>query len=41
VSGVKTSRSKPQKLWRRYSGNGEVPEQLKLAVEKVLRAARS
>ena len=40
VSGVKTSRSKPQKLWRRYRGNGEVPEPLKLAVDKVLLAAR-
>jgi predicted ATP-dependent endonuclease of OLD family len=44
VSGVKASgraRAKPHKAWRRYRGNGEVPEPLKLAVEKVLRAARS
>jgi predicted ATP-dependent endonuclease of OLD family len=41
VSGVKTSRSKPRKLWSRYRGTGEVPEPLKLAVEKVVRAARS
>jgi putative ATP-dependent endonuclease of the OLD family len=41
VSGVKASRSsKPERLWRRYRGNGEVPEPLKLAVEKVLRAVR-
>jgi predicted ATP-dependent endonuclease of OLD family len=42
VSGVKATRSgrKPQRAWRRYRGNGEVPEPLKVAVEKVLRAAR-
>jgi predicted ATP-dependent endonuclease of OLD family len=43
VSGVRSgSRSrKPHKAWRRYSGNGDVPEPLKVAVEKVLRAARA
>jgi putative ATP-dependent endonuclease of the OLD family len=40
VSGVKTGRSKPERLWRRYRGNGEVPEPLKLAVDKVVAAAR-
>ena len=41
VSGVRTSRGKPQALVRRYRGNGEVPAPLELAVEKVLRAARA
>jgi len=42
VSGVRVTRSgrKPQRAWRRYRGNGEVPAPLKVAVEKVLRAAR-
>jgi CRISPR-associated exonuclease Cas4 len=42
VSGVSArGRSrKPQKAWRRYSGNGDVPAPLKRAVEKVLQAAR-
>ncbi|SRR5579871_5691339 len=40
VSGVRTSRSKPRTAWRRYRGNGQVPEPLKLVVDKVLRAAR-
>ena len=41
VSGVSArGRSrKPRKAYRRYSGNGEVPPELRLAVEKVLRAA--
>ncbi|HET7572231.1 MAG TPA: TOPRIM nucleotidyl transferase/hydrolase domain-containing protein [Gaiellaceae bacterium] len=44
VSGVRAgsrARAKPRKAVRRYRGNGEVPEPLKLAVEKVLRAART
>ena len=43
VSGVKTSNRgrKPQKAWRRYHGNGEVPDQLKTVVEKVLKAAQA
>jgi predicted ATP-dependent endonuclease of OLD family len=42
VSGVKTTNRarKPQQAWRRYRGNGSVPDPLKVAVEKVLRAAR-
>jgi len=42
VLGVRSgSRAgKPQKAWRRYRGNGEVPEPLRVAVEKVLRGAR-
>ena len=42
VSGV-SSRGKgrkPRKAYRRYSGNGEVPAELRVAVEKVLKAAR-
>jgi predicted ATP-dependent endonuclease of OLD family len=42
VSGVNAGRSrKPRNAYRRYFANGDVPEPLKLAVEKVLRAARS
>jgi predicted ATPase len=43
VSGVKPSSRgrKPQKAWQRYHRNGDVPEPLKVVVEKVLRAARS
>ena len=43
VSGFKaSSRSrKPQKAWRQFKGNGEVPPELRVAVEKVVRAARS
>jgi predicted ATPase len=43
VSGVSArGRSrKPQKAYRRYTGNGDVPEPLRQAVEKVLKAARS
>jgi CRISPR-associated exonuclease Cas4 len=42
VSGVSArGRSrKPRKAYRRYNANGEVPEPLRTAVEKVLRAAR-
>ena len=43
VSGVNTKgrTRKPHRAYRRYSGNGKVPEPLQVAVEKVLRAARS
>jgi predicted ATPase len=43
VSGFKASARgrKPQKAWQRYRGNGEVPEPLKVVVDKVLKAARS
>ncbi|MDX6480062.1 MAG: putative ATP-dependent endonuclease of the family [Gaiellaceae bacterium] len=43
VAGFKSSsRSrKPQKAWRQFQGNGAVPPELRLAVEKVVRAARS
>jgi predicted ATP-dependent endonuclease of OLD family len=42
VSGVSTRGRgrKPRNAYRRYTGNGEVPEPLRAAVEKVLRAAR-
>jgi predicted ATP-dependent endonuclease of OLD family len=42
VSGLRTrgKANKPRKAYRRYTGNGEVPAALKLAVEKVLKAAR-
>jgi predicted ATPase len=43
VSGV-SSRGrgrKPRKAYRHYTGNGGVPQPLRLAVEKVLKAARS
>jgi CRISPR-associated exonuclease Cas4 len=43
VSGV-TARGrgrKPRNAYRRYRGNGEVPQPLRTAVEKVLKAARS
>ena len=41
VSGVRSGNraGKPRKAWRRYRGNGQVPEPLQLAVEKVLNAA--
>ncbi len=40
VSGLRASnRGKPQKAWQRYRGNGDVPEPLRVAVEKVLKAA--
>jgi len=32
---------KPRNAYRRYFGNGDVPEPLRLAIEKVLRAARA
>jgi len=43
VSGVNArGRSrKPRRAYRRYTGNGDVPEALKQAVEKVVRAART
>ena len=44
VSGVNTRgrTRKPHRAYRRYAGsNGQVPEQLQVVVEKVLRAARS
>ena len=43
VSGVNArGRSrKPHRAYRRYTGTDDVPEALKQAVEKVLRAARS
>ena len=43
VSGLSTrgKSNKPRKAYRRYTGSGEVPAALKLAVEKVLKAARS
>ena len=43
VSGVNTRgrTRKPHRAYRRYTGNGKVPEPLQVAVEKVLRAARS
>ncbi|HZD86795.1 MAG TPA: TOPRIM nucleotidyl transferase/hydrolase domain-containing protein [Gaiellaceae bacterium] len=43
VSGVKTSNRgrKPQKAWRRYRGNGDVPEALKGIVDKVVKTAQA
>ena len=45
VSGFKPSARgrKPQKAWQRFrgNGNGEVPPELRVAVEKIVRAARS
>jgi hypothetical protein len=43
VSGLRagTRGRKPQKAWRRFQGNGEVPEPLRVAVEKVLKVART
>jgi predicted ATPase len=43
VSGVNTrGRSrKPHRAYRRYTGNGDVPEPLRKAVEKVLQSARA
>jgi predicted ATPase len=42
VSGVSARGRgrKPRKAYRRYSGNGEVPKELRLAIDKVLKAAR-
>jgi len=43
VSGLKAGNRgrKPHKAWQRYRGNGDVPEPLQVAVEKVLRVARA
>src|SRR3954470_21137251 len=43
VAGLKPSGRgrKPQKAWRRFRGNGEVPEPLRVAVAKVLKIAQS
>jgi predicted ATP-dependent endonuclease of OLD family len=44
VSGLRAGNRrgrKPQKAWLRYRGDGEVPEPLRVAVEKVLRIAQS
>ena len=43
VSGVATRARarKPHRAYQRYSGNGDVPEPLKQAVEKLLREARA
>jgi endonuclease V-like protein UPF0215 family len=43
VSGLRASTRgrKPQKAWQRYRGNGEVPEPLRVAVQKVLKVAQS
>ena len=43
VAGFKPSGRgrKPQKAWRQFQGNGDVPPELRVAVEKVVRAARS
>ena len=42
VSGLRASTRgrKPQKAWQRYRGNGEVPEPLRIVVEKVLKVAQ-
>src|SRR5436190_777491 len=43
VSGLRASNRgrKPQKAWLRYRGNGEVPDPLRVAVEKVLKIAHA
>jgi hypothetical protein len=43
VSGVRPGgrTRKPRKAYVRYSGNGEVPQPLRTAVEKALKAARA
>jgi hypothetical protein len=43
VSGFKPSGRgrKPQKAWKQFQGNGDVPPELRVAVAKVVRAARS
>jgi predicted ATPase len=43
VSGLRASTRgrKPHKAWQRYRGNGEVPEPLRVAVEKVLKVAQT
>jgi hypothetical protein len=42
VSGVsvRSRGRKPRKAYRRYSGNGEVPPELRLAIETLLKAAQ-
>src|SRR5881394_1772603 len=42
VSGLRASNRgrKPQKAWLRYRGNGEVPAELRVAVEKLLKLAQ-
>jgi hypothetical protein len=43
VSGLRASNRgrKPHKAWQRFRGNGEVPEPLRVAVEKVLKIAQA
>jgi len=43
VSGLRASTRgrKPQKAWQRYRGNGEVPEPLRVAVQKVLKIVQA
>jgi hypothetical protein len=41
VSGVSGRGRKPRNAYRRFAGNGKVPEPLRTAVEKVVKAARS
>ncbi len=43
VSGLRASTRgrKPQKAWQRYHGNGDVPEPLRVAVEKILKVAET
>jgi predicted ATPase len=43
VSGLRASNRgrKPQKAWQRYRGNGEVPDSLRVVVEKVLKVAQA
>ncbi|MGZ4411375.1 MAG: ATP-dependent nuclease, partial [Gaiellaceae bacterium] len=43
VSGLRASTRgrKPQKAWQRYRGNGEVPQPLRVAVEKILKVAQA
>ena len=44
VSGLRAGNRrgrKPQKAWLRYRGNGQVPEPLRVAVEKVLKIAHA
>ncbi len=43
VAGFKPSGRgrKPQKAWRQFKGTSDVPPELRIAVEKVVRAARS
>ena len=43
VSGLRASTRgrKPQKAWLRYRGNGEVPEALRVAVDRILKIAQA